>query len=119
MTRQEEVRESAAILLDTLGDAQRLLDSVRPMLDQVRRSPGALHDGVMCDLYVEADALYREIHRIVSALKAQVTNAAQHGPVTTSDGSRGWKATKLGWATRGGSTYRLDPLTASELGELT
>jgi hypothetical protein len=119
MTRQEEVRESAAILLETLGDAQRLLDSVRPMLDQVRLSPGALHDGVMCDLYVEADALYREINHVVSALKKQVTNSAQFGPVTTTDGSRGWKATKLGFASRMGSTYRLDPLTASELGELT
>ena len=119
MTRQEEVQESAAILLETLGDAQRLLDSVRPMLDQVRLSPGALHDGVMCDLYAEADDLYREVHYIVSALKRQVTNSAQFGPVTTSDGSRGWKATKLGFASRMGSTYRLDPLTASELGELT
>jgi len=119
MTRQEEVQESAAILLDTLGDAQRLLDSVRPMLDQVRRWPGALHDGVMCDLYVEADAVFRQVNGIVSALRKQVTNAAQLGPVTTSDGSRGWKATKLGFASRMGSTYRLDPLTASELGELT
>jgi hypothetical protein len=119
MTRQQEVRESAVILLDTLGDAQRLLDSVRPMLDQVRRWPGALHDGVMCDLYVEADELYREINHIVSALRQQVTNAAQLGPVTTSDGTRGWKATKLGYASRMGSTYRLDPLTPSELGELT
>jgi hypothetical protein len=118
MSRQEEVRESAAILLDTLCDAQELLNSVQPMLDQVRLSPGALHDGVMCDLYVEADALYREIHRIVSALKTQVTNAAQFGPVTTSDGSRGWKATKLGFASRMGSTYRLDPLRSEELGEL-
>jgi hypothetical protein len=119
MTRQEEVRESAAILLDTLGDAQELLDSVRPMLDQVRRWPGALHDGVMCDLLVEADSLYREINHIVSALRTQVTNAAQLGPVTTSDGSRGWKATKLGFASRMGSTYRLDPLRSEELGELT
>jgi hypothetical protein len=119
MTRQEEVRESAAILLDTLADAQRLLDGLRPMLDQVRRWPGALHDGVMCDLYAEADDLYREVHYIVSALKTQVTNAAQFGPVTTSDGTRGWRATKLGFASRMGSTYRLDELTPSELGELT
>jgi hypothetical protein len=119
MTRSEEVRESAGILLDTLGDAQRLLDSVRPMLDQVRRWPGALGESTMCDLYVEADALYREINHVVSALKRQVTNAAQFGPVTTSDGTRGWKATKLGFASRMGSTYRLDELTASELGELT
>jgi hypothetical protein len=119
MTRQEEVRESAAILLDTLCDAQELLDSVRPMLDQVRRWPGALHDGVMCDLLVEADALYREVNAIVSALRKQVTNAAQLGPVTTSDGTRGWKATKLGFASRMGSTYRLDPLRSEELGELT
>jgi hypothetical protein len=119
VTRQEEVRESAAILLETLGDAQRLLDSVRPMLDQVRRWPGALGESTMCDLYAETDDLYREIHSIVSALKRQVTNSAQFGPVTTSDGSRGWKATKLGFASRMGSTYRLDPLTASELRELT
>ena len=119
VTRREEVQESAAILLETLCDAEELLDRVRPMLDQVRLSPGALGEGVMCDLYVEADALYREINHIVSALKKQVTNAAQFGPVTTSDGSRGWKATKLGFASRMGSTYRLDPLTASELGELT
>jgi hypothetical protein len=119
MSRQEEVRESAAILLDTLCDAQELLDSVRPMLDQVRLSPGALHDGVMCDLYVEADELFREANHIVSALRKQVTNAAQFGPVTTSDGSRGWKATKLGFASRMGSTYRLDPLRSEELGELT
>jgi len=119
VTRQEEVRESAAILLDTLGDAQRLLDSVRPMLDQVRRSPGALHDGVMCDLLVEADKLFQQVNGIVSPLRQQVTNAAQLGPVTTSDGSRGWKATKLGFASRMGSTYRLDPLRSDELGELT
>jgi hypothetical protein len=119
MTRQEEVQESAAILLETLCDAEELLDRVRPMLDQVRLSPGALGEGVMCDLYAEADALYREINHIVSALKRQVTNAAQFGPVTTSDGSRGWKATKLGFASRMGGNYRLDPLTPSELGELT
>jgi hypothetical protein len=119
MSRQEEVRESAAILLDTLGDAQRLLDGLRPMLDQVRRWPGALGESTMCDLYAEADDLYREVHYIVSALKTQVTNAAQLGPVTTSDGSRGWKATKLGFASRMGSTYRLDPLRSEELGELT
>jgi hypothetical protein len=119
MTRQEEVQESAAIVLDALHDAEELLRRVRPLLDQVRRWPGALQDGVMCDLYAEADDLYREINHIVSALKTQVTNAAQFGPVTTSDGSRGWKATKLGFASRMGSTYRLDELTPSELGELT
>ncbi len=30
-----------------------------------------------------------------------------------------WKATKLGFASRMGSTYRLDPLRSEELGELT
>ena len=119
MTRQKEVRESAAIVLDALHDAEELLRRVRPLLDQVRLAPGCVADGVMCDLYAQSDTLYREINHIVSALKKQVTNAAQFGPVTTSDGSRGWKATKLGFASRMGSTYRLDPLTASELGELT
>jgi hypothetical protein len=119
MTRQKEVRESAAIVLDALHDAEELLRRVRPLLDQVRLSPGAVGESSMCDLYAQGDTLYREINHFVSALKQQVTNAAQFGPVTTSDGSRGWKATKLGFASRMGSTYRLDELTASELGELT
>jgi hypothetical protein len=119
MTRREEVQESAAILLDALHDAEELLRRVRPMLDQVRRAPGAVGESSMCDLYAQGDTLYREINHCVSALKQQVTNMAQLGPVTTSDGSRGWTATRLGHPLAGPTAYRLDPLRSDELGELT
>ena len=119
MTRPEEVQESAGIVLDALHDAEELLRRVRPLLDQVRLAPGCVNDGVMCDLYAQSDTLYQEVNHAYSALKQQVLNSAQFGPVTTSDGSRGWTATRLGHPLAGPTAYRLDPLRSDELGELT
>ena len=110
MTRQEEVRESAAILLDTLADAQRLLDGLRPMLDQVRRWPGTVESGALADVLDLADQLKRAAvdvrHELAHVALIRCQAAWETKAIMSPTGLVGWIAEGSGQAAYVRRMYR-------------
>ena len=120
MSETEETVEAVTILIEALGDAAEALTGTDRLVDLIRRRPGLVPENEVADLYAWACAvlaLAQQIHGPVgSVLKSR---CIMSGPIVTSNGAQGWKATSLGHASRMGGTYRLDPLGSVELGELT
>ena len=120
MSETEETVEAVTILIEALGDAAVWLGGAEKFVDLIRRRPGLVPEAKLADLYASASAvlaLAQQIHGPVgSVLKGRCIVS---GPITTSNGGAGWKATSLGHASRMGGVYRLDPLRSDELGELT
>ena len=120
MSETEETVEAVEILIEALGDAAEVLSGTERLVDLVRRRPGLVPEADLADLYAWASAVLELATQIHGPMGRILKNRCIiSGPIVTSNGGQGWKATSLGHASRMGGTYRLDPLRSDELGELT
>ena len=116
----EETVEATRIVIEALGDATEVLAGVVDLIDMIRRRPAYVPDAELADLYAWASAVLELATQIHGPIGSILKNKCiVSGPIVTSNGGAGWKATSLGHASRMGGTYRLDPLSSDELGELT
>lgn len=119
-TYAEEVRESASILTEALVEVCYLLRASEAHMHPIRTHPVALSDAELADLFAAVTEAHDRIRAMQSTLESTMRiRCSTVGPIVTSDGQHGWKATRIGHASRMGGVFRLDPLGSIELGELT